>query len=780
MKADFPSSLRDRFLPSVFCYSSDEVALERPNWRTLVKTAWEEALGDSTLRFRIVFPTGPDSKADISKALVDARTGQPRHNAPVELDTTLVLRNTYLQSAAPCDFFPDLPSSILVILKGKEKTTIPESLSPLVKHKWRTIKKSSVRLGRSNLVDVLSEWIRSTVRPSYTESVLRVEREYEAEWVGVRQTLVDFFGSRSDPMMAARCLKMYADLQMQRQMYEEAGMLYKRLVGAVADMRIVAHGNLCIAFSDVLRGSMTEETLGYVRWAVQSCQDVAPHVMLCWHTEFYVRCRIRMAPAKAITYTRMRSPFMLEQLALFSKRRHAALFLWLAATRYFALDMVPFGLECLRDCVSDFRGYDWPYLSQRLNQSMLERSKEHQIEMIVDIVNANRLTIPKELMTFLESFSTDFPLPCRFVHGRIVDCYTHGFLGTPIRGSELDWDRIGERLFGAYYSGSFFDYKKLTKREVCVGEPVMFRIVIKMPSAVYDLINLSLLVRGTANIIVAPVNVAAASISFHELCVTPTSPGDFEVYGVSCLWANLVNIEAPLSQLSTRVFVHEKAPKVELCVKSYISDELYVGQVTKIDLTLRNVSLFPLKSLSLCVIDESIVKLVSPEVDDICGQYRLTSLASDEEIELRIGIQIMKAGSHTVNLIFPYWAADLPARYEYLTLTYHVYPQPNTVIQRSLTGLQTMAPEYCWARGFAGPQADLDSHLLVLDGRCAVLNLVSMEIKDNKTNTDDYVFPFLDRSKLTCMYENVNGVVLLPIERPSTHVAMLLRKVQSI
>jgi hypothetical protein len=118
-------------------------------------------------------------------------------------------------------------------------------------------------------------------------------------------------------------------------------------------------------------------------------------------------------------------------------------------------------------------------------------------------------------------------------------------------------------------------------------------------------------------------------------------------------------------------------PKLSVIINGdEIGNELVVGQIAKLELTLKNRSLVALKSLAFYRNDEISTKLVEPEAEDVFGQCRLRPLLPGEELKLVIALSAEKQGNYDLNLLFPYWADALSPRLDYLQRSFVVLPRP--------------------------------------------------------------------------------------------------------
>ena len=791
MAADFVGALKERYRPSIFCFPSKEAEAEYPNYRDIVSAVWSEAIRDSPIKFRLMFPPKKPPIEEFQRELIQIRNERTTyHDKVYELDTTARIRKRVLDDIfMPLQFLPDIPSGILVVTKAKESPTFPTGIPPWIHPLIRNMRKSSIRLTAPNLGQLLAKWVVDTILPLYHANVARIERDYERDWIGLRQTISNFLGTREDPVAACVTLKLYADLKMQQGMYEEGNAAYRKLIGNSEDPDLVSQVNICAAFSDLLTRSAGPQTLDYLANCRMYNRKSVELFILCCLIEFFVRLEMNDTPEKALmsfvyvarsSFEMVINPFLVEQLALCSKLRHCSLYLSLAASGYLRLGAYDLQLSCTRNAMDDFHVYQWPLLCQGLGSSMLRtlaKINEDPIEVLVTILSSHTLTMPRELHSHLSFFKIDSPLPCKFVRAKVIDVYAHGFPNTPIKGLADDWNQNGERLFGAFYRGQFFDYKVLKKRECCVNEHVFLRLMIITHRAAFNLTNIQLLLRGKASAVVAPVSVHHGPIAVVELCLTPTAPGNLEIYGISFEWEMCAHFETTFSHSPVKMLVSDDVPNVSMSVIGEINDELVVGQTTQVQLKLRNNWHSPLQSLSLFIAGEMTASLIEPEIEDICGQYRLPRLGPGEEVELTIAVHATKLGTCLLDLVMPYWGPNPPPRYEYLELEYRVFPQESIFVQRSLSGIQALAPEFCWALGFTGPERDIDKHMLVLDGRLAVLNFVSCENVDDTTELPRYCRPFVDPSVFMFWYQNRYGVVCVPLERPKTEVAMLVRRV---
>ena len=790
MEAEFIAALQQRYRPSILCFASDEAESDRPDYRDVISAAWGEAIRNCPIEFRLVFPPRPRVIAPLQHDLIELRSEKKNYQEKVyELETTAKIRNIVLDELfMPIYFLPDIPSGILIVTKGKEAPSMPECIPHWIRPLLKNVRKSSIKLATPNIPQVLARWLVGTILPLYDSNVARIESEYERDWTGLRQTISNFLGTREDPVAACVSLKLFADLRVQQGLYQDANNAYKKLIGNLEVPEFVSQVNLCAALSDVLNRSTGLQTLEYLSTSRMYNRKSIEHFILCCLTEFYVRVRAGNLPAKALmsfvyaprtTFEALINPFLVEQLAMCAQPRHASMFLSFAATGYFKLGAFALGIRCMRNAMDDFHVYQWPFLSQGLNHSMLKilaKTKDDPIETLVDIVSSYTLTIPKDLQAYLSLFKIDSPLPCRFVKCKVTDIYAHGFSNTPIKGLAQEWNQNGERMFGAFYHGQFFDYKHLKKRECCVGEHVFLRLVILMPTATYDLADIQFLIRGTASAEVAPLSIPASRIAFIDMCLTPTSPGKLEIYGISFEWGGCVNFETTFSHAPVKMMVFDEVPKLSMQVLSDINEELVVGQSTAVQLKLKNEWTAPFKSLSLYITGEMPAKLIDPAIEDLCGQYRLPCLGPGEEIEVTVAVHATKVGTLLLDLVLPYWGPNPPPRYEYLELEYHVLSPAALFVQPSLSALQVLAPEGYKAIGFTGPDNDIDKHLITVDDRLAVLNFVSSENKKEATKLPACCLAFVDQDVFTFWYQNERGTVGVPVKKPRTDVAMLLRR----
>jgi hypothetical protein len=563
----------------------------------------------------------------------------------LELKSTARIRQHFLdQISMPEFFFPDIPSSVLLIVKGSERPKVPEFVPTWAKDLIRASKKASVKLPLSNIVGPLSNWLIKTAVPCYQEKIQEIEAAHARDWAGFQQALATFFGTREDPTTSSISLKLYADLRVQQGLYAEAGVAYRRLASILEPCELLSQSCLCGAYSDILSHSISRDTLDLLERSRQYARKRVNHFTLCCLTEFYCRLRLNCSPAIALLpfvffarspFDAVINPFIIEQLSSVSPPRHRVLMLSFAATGYLRLGAFPLGCVCYRYALDEFHDQYWPFISQTLCHSLLSalaRTGDDPIDVIVAIVTSRLLTNPPELRRVLLALKLDSPLPCRFVSARVGRVSAPGLPCERLR-SFADWERTGERLFGAFYRGSFFDYGILRRREGVVGERISIGIVLKFAGAGFGLDSARLLSRGTAEVESEKISVPLAKVALTEIGMVPIREGRLEVYGVAFEWAGAASFEVVFAHAPIEIFVHRVAPKVEIAV-TWPPEELVVGQIVRIGVRLRNVTQVRLARLSLFLESDIDASIVEPDVEEVCGQCRLRPVETGEELNV--------------------------------------------------------------------------------------------------------------------------------------------------
>jgi hypothetical protein len=262
-----------------------------------------------------------------------------------------------------------------------------------------------------------------------------------------------------------------------------------------------------------------------------------------------------------------------------------------------------------------------------------------------------------------------------------------------------------------------------------------------------------------------------------DFVVTPSEAGKLEIYGVAFECG--AKFETSFVHKPLSFVVHNVLPQLSLRFLHAVDRELCVGQIARIDLSLRNVSKFQLEKMALLIESSIDAVLVSPAAEELCGQSQLVPLRPDEEVSLVVAVCARRVGQFRLHLLFPYWADVLP-RYEYSQTDFAVFPGPKLWIERSFSGLQVIAPPDTWAIGFTGPIPNLDDSLVILDGRFALFDFVSYGRQDERTVIEDYCRPFVDTTKFSFWYQKKGGCICCPIEQPRMPVSICVRSVGRI
>jgi hypothetical protein len=451
------------------------------------------------------------------------------------------------------------------------------------------------------------------------------------------------------------------------------------------------------------------------------------------------------------------------------------MYLSIAGRGYDKLSAPGLALECLRQSIDDFHTAAWPFLSQDIGRCILEVSgkvRDDPIDILVNIVSGRCLTIQRDIQRYLTANPLDCPLACRFVAARVSRIFIPGFPHSVIRGMEKDWNQTCERLFGAFSRGSFYDYGLFRERECCVGESIFLRLSLLLPSVHFDIMELKCLLRGDATAVQAPVSIAWAPLLSAEIALTPTAAGRLEIYGISFEWEKCARFEAVFGHPPLRVRVHDRVPKLRVVLERGVGPRLVLGQIAKIEISLSNSSKIALKSLALYRSGDVTTRLIEPVAEDVLGQSRLRPLLPGEEIRVIVALCAHRIGDCEIALIFPYWSDVPPPRLEHLQLCFEVVPPPPLSVFWSLSGMQIMAPNGAWAVGFTG--CNVDEHLMVLDGRFALLDFASV-VGEEATEIEEWCLPFVDFRRFAFWYADRNGYVCCEVQRPSTPFAILVK-----
>lgn len=270
--------LLNQFRPSIFCFATEEAKRLYPHYRTTVKNAFDEAVKKIPFQVRLIFGRGIDKNINISDLneeydekidemlleanLISTRScftqSMPNLNASTHNDlsynekvekyhkisdtifSSLFVRTRFF----PYFFLSDIPVCFLIIVAGKEDISFPHGVFP----QWslatiRKIRKTTMLLSpeakqtsesekqkfKTNLINTLSKWLKTTFLDQYNTEISQVESDYIREWTGFAQALANFFNARDDPKTSLVMLKAYADLKAQQGNYKESELAYRKV-----------------------------------------------------------------------------------------------------------------------------------------------------------------------------------------------------------------------------------------------------------------------------------------------------------------------------------------------------------------------------------------------------------------------------------------------------------------------------------------------------------------------------------------------------------------------
>lgn len=830
----FIDFLKEQIRPCVFCYPSPKILATLPQYSDSINEAFSQAQKELPYPIRPVFNNSDEQLSVLHSKLVTVREQElfeifsnQKEIKPIELIREYFFNQEYFNR----NFFPDLPIGILVLSLKQEEIQTPSEILNRFKS-WgkkftKNIKIVRLHLPSNNVQSPILKWLLTSIVPIYESFVKFIEQKYEEQWKGIPQRVAAFFGAQDEPLNSILDLKLYGDLCLQKGNFFDAISIYQKVLSNATFPSLKEQSHFCIVICNILSQQVNENTLSHILKA-KALKTTYNTYLLYTLTEFYIRTILNDKPIEALTSMpvprlqkekqceQLFKPFILDQRSLLAEKHHTPLFLSEAAYRYRQIGALVLAGFCYKSCLECFNGQNWPYLSQPLAikaLTIIMKTNINTLDIIADVMNSVSLPYSSELADVIKSIMSnpsddntqinpqmDIPLPCGFIHAKITKFEVKGFPGVVIPEIRNEWNVTAEKMFGAYKRQTFYSYNSMVLNQCCVGEEAEIEVMLHFFADI-DIINLYLLTNGPVEIEQKKVSpISTMYIRTANLKFIPKNSGSLEIYGLGFEWKGICNIECQFKHLPLKLTVLEPAAKVDFTF-SEVCNRVVVGQYFQIEAIAQNRS-YDLDSFSLLIKGDVNASLIDPEIEDVFGQSKMAPLKAHEERRMKIGVHIDKVGKYKLILIFPYWSKKHPPpRYGLKIYDFKVFPTPELHIERSISSIQVFTPEYSWALGFTGPFPSINQHLLVVNGRLCLFDLVSIDNTSNENNTIDlpkYCTHFIEKrdkiieenkhlkkfrdqveeyeNTVYFWYQNHYGIIETKLAKPKTPVSIAISK----
>ena len=799
---NFKDFLKEQFRPCIFCYATPEVKRNNPNYFYVISKAWSEVQDkfNDKDKMRIIFPKEDEQLSVLQSDLLSLEEENMRkEKEKIELTSVNLIREFYFkQEYFKRHFFPDLPIGLLIVF-SKENPDFNDIFRrfPL----WANVRAKSLKVKlhfpSDNIINPLENWQRRHLIPRYLEIVKQIDIDYEEEST-IQQRISAALGMQDNPFESSMRRKYYADLCVQRGKLSEAASCYQ----GFSLQQFSEEATFCSVLCDILADNINQNTLKNIV-KIKSRKTTFNQYNLYSLTEFYVRIALSNQPIIALSklpkprleiekqQITLFRPFLLEQTALFSEKRHFCFYISEAASSFAEIGAINISELCYRAGIDSFYEISWPIVSQPLclkAHDIIAKNGFSTIDIITNMCRSSSLPFSKEIGELIQRLNIDSPFPCNFCNVKVIDFIAPDFPGMHVEELRDEWKQITERLFGSYKRETFFNYNSMDPFQCCVGEEAILIVQIKLYADI-SISDIYLLTMGTAEIEQKISDEPSSRIKTYFIKFIPKKTGNLEIYGIGFKWKNVCSLETPFNHSPIRLKVLEPLPKATFTF-SPVCTKAIVGQFVKVDAKIKNGS-YPLDSLSILIKGNVEASLIDPEGEELFGKTKLKNLEADEELDITVSTHFDKIGKYYLVLLFPYWKKEknFPPRFHSQVFNFEIFAPPTPKIEYSLSGVQAFSPEYSWALGFTCPfhpniagnlffedKYSINKHLIVVDGRLSLVDFASVENTEEEFILPKFCEKFVDKSKFYFWYQNHFGIVQTEIHFPETPVSILLKK----
>jgi len=797
--------LANRFRPCVYCYSHENLRKEIPDFQNLILANIEKVVNKTQVNPRIIFMDSFPSIKDLRVEDIDLRHIYPGsvpysflqedpygfkrgEYASLALLRQCLFRNSFCTQYS----FFDLPICILYVSGSTDNTKISNPLF----NDWSipylsNIKAFLLKLPSNDIEASLRKLYEMWIIPKFGEYISRVEAKYIKNWTGWRHTFTDFFHTAEQPSDALLALKEYADLCLCRRMYNESTSAYQLLIdNSNTDYNVLlSQAHLLLAISDILIGRISENTVKSLSASMRIAKNPI-QFLLSASTDIWVKYRLSISPLDTLQVflstesnhpaIHISRPFFLEQMASISTERKACLIFVNASDAFQQIEAREQSIRCLWYAWGLSRNTGWSLISQQLIEQITQTMMNLHVDISKYLCTSlcyRNLWHPELVYQLLRVNPPMNVFKGGIVDTRLISIDVPGFPSTKPIEFKGDWFMMGEQLFGSYFRGSFFNSNTFFMRPICaIGYPITINFYINSNVEEYPLENVEITMEGLAEI--EPIK-QINSYPYHgKIEITPQSPGDVLFTGISYKWAGLVNLETIFSDsLYHLLKIYENAPLIRIDVINEPKLQLFIGEITILEIRVKNAGISNLKKLSILIESKEIpYKIIYPSLDEICGQSHLPPLKAGEEITVRIAIHGNTVTCGDFLILIPYWSFDPPPRYSYIHYNLSVVPLDNVSLHIEPSSIAVNGPPGFKALGFSSKSANPNHHTLFCDERKCIFDLVTMKNINHNFIPPAFCESF-SNSQFSAFFTDGLSFLEIPLPLLSSKIGILISKI---
>ncbi|EAY03644.1 hypothetical protein TVAG_161830 [Trichomonas vaginalis G3] len=774
----FVEFLQHRFSPCVYIFASEEAKKAFPDYKSLIRCAFEAAIENNGIKFRIIFPDELYKEDILFESMKKLKRTTATFPDPTQKRYEFSTISSLRKKLIKYDFlsyhnFCDIPVGTLAVMSGQELPAIPIASFP----KWargfiQDTKANIIKLPANDPIASMTKWVQIVLNKKYENIVATTQANYAKSWSDLKQTFLSLLDQYTGIQTKLIELKYYADIKLQQKQYKEASNAYSLLISNTKSDLLAAESQFMLSICDILRGTPGGQTLQSLSTSMQQSRSYL-HIAKCSLVDFYVRATIGANPIVSLNplvgvssskICKFVAPFAKEQIAhLLQKPRHSAQIFAQTAVDFSGLELTNYATNDLIAALTPLKNEKWDFLVQSI---MMQINDQNSIpEDLKNILSSCQTVI---YPCVFENVLKGGRYKCGFISAKPCSFYSEGFMCAEPLEYEGEWVETAERLFGAYKSGTFFNASFLEHKECLVGEQVDIRTLLMSDCGEIQISKLRLKLSGDAEADLTLATISRTTMADVNLSFTPTKGGILKVEGVEFCWGSThvdfyVDFKKPL------VFtVYDDAPKMKIEVldkkMTFVEGEIcqFTFKLTNGQKPLTHV-LFFTTGLP--------VKLIEPEIEEVCQMYPVGQMNSNEEKFFRISIYAKNFGFYHTHLLISYWNKDEgPARYLHHDLMCNVTKKADLQIKRTDSYITIRPPPGSSSIGFTHPYSNPDPFTQISKlkndtiGDVTTFRLVS-EDTNHKTVLPDFVIPFFFNDTMRYWYSTKFGYCSVPLQQ---------------
>ena len=768
----FPDFLCNRFAPCVLCVCSEEMMAQNPKLQETIVSEWNRLTSDRAKVIRLVFAHRIPNMNTIFEELLDMRkvysntqpffflNSEPRPFRNTELLSLQLLRQRLFEIVFMPDYcFPDVPVAVIHFIRDHENAMRGVPDFP----KWVAKRISEIRpfvvRERQDVCESLGRFFDEVVMAGLETSVKKLREDFDR----VQKSWSRPTRAGAVPSEAEIICKFYADSLFQRREFEGARQVYEQLFeGSIArDARIMC------ALAMIAGGGSESVIVECLTAGLKGNKNII-QVLALLLARFKVKRNFQnwKKVQKVTSHFPILIPFIFEQKCFILQERHAALSFFAAAAKYEGLECKEYATRCLWRawCSSRRSGFD--LLNQILVEDIAKKSNGINMDRVIEemLTHSRNIYHPDVLGEHIMKVTKTTSIPCGFVDVKVLKCKSYGFPCCAPDGvvSSETWPRMAQQMFGAFDREKFFNYDVFKRLECAVGEELPLTVFIKSRCPMFPFSNLSLMIDPQSKCNVSSTEIEYPTTSRTNLSFTPQEAGKLEVLGIQFDWLTLrchCLFDKPITFTcyadSPMISVDADVPKTALVD----------GEIIEINIVIKNGSI-PLKCLAMMTQGTVQFNVLEPMNEELLGQRFLKPLAEHEEFRVRLavcGIYQSHLETQSLNIMFPFWTHNPPARYKCVSLTFHVRPAVEFPLFYCDSEVVAQPPYGSTALGFTSKHFCPEIYMTSLTDEKCQLCLISHTSSFPAFVIPDFCQPFVaDRDELLFWYKTDKSVLFTP------------------